>query len=196
MKVLFLDIDGVLNSTRSVLARAGIAHRSTQQQCAIRYLKGEFSIEDELPYGPSYTVDTIDAVAVGLVNRLLKKDADLNIVLSSTHRKHFQGSRFKDIEFGSAGHIEVLQEYMNALGLYGERLIGITESLGTRRGIEVRDWLDRHPEVTTHVAIDDGADFEPQDCNFIRIDPTEGLSSENYFDITKVLGIHESTIIF
>lgn len=196
MKILALDVDGVLNSTRSVLTRVGSRLKTAKQLQAIEDLKAEFDIEDELPYGPKFTIDTIDPVAIGLVNRLLLKEPRLNILLSTTHRQHFHGARFKNHAFGSKEHLSTLKTYMSALGLDGERVIGITNVLHIRRGLEVKDWIDRHPEVTHSCAVDDGSDFEPADCNFVRTDAGDGLSVENFYDLTKHLGISESTIIF
>lgn len=196
MKVLFLDIDGVLNSTRSVLSHAGELLKTADQLKAISALKVEFDIVDDLPYGPNFTIGSIDPVAVGLINRLLLKEPRLNIVLSTTHRLHFYGPRFKNYVFGSKEHLGALKRYMTALGLQGERVIGVTSVLNTRRGLEVKDWLDRHPEVTHQCAVDDGTDFKPDDCNFVRTDAGDGLSGENFYDLTKHLGISESTIIF
>lgn len=195
MKVLFLDIDGVLNSTRSVLAKVGRL-TSESQDDAVNVLKGRFAIEDELPYGPSFTCLSIDQVAVGLVGRLLRKDADLRIVLSSTHRTHFCGDRYDGIQFGSVSHLYALNTYLAALGLPGDKLIDVTDRLHIPRGKEVKVWLDRHPEITHHCALDDGADFEPEDCNFVRTDPNIGLSDKNYFELCRHLDINESTIIF
>jgi len=202
-KVLFLDIDGVLNDTGSTMAKIGFQTRTSAQDLAIQGLMHKFEVEDELPYGPTFTIQTINPVAVGLVNRMLAKDLDLHIVLSTSHRSMFSGSNYKingrEIAYGSDEHFEVLRAYMRALGLVAppDRLVaGITPRLYIERGKEVRQFLDEHPEIERHCAVDDGGDFKPSDCNFVRTDPKVGLTGEKYFEIVKHLAIHESDIIF
>lgn len=65
MKVLFLDIDGVVNSDRSAFALGGYPH--------------DFTPPDLVKF---------DHVALGLVRRLCR-DLNVQIVLSSTWRYHF-----------------------------------------------------------------------------------------------------------
>lgn len=195
MKVLFLDIDGVLNSTRSVLAKIGYL-RTDIQLDATAVINEQFSIDGNIPYGPKFTCETIDPVAVGLVRRMLRKDADLRIVLSSTHRLHFCGDRYNGIEFGSKQHMGALDTYLVALGLPRNKLVGLTDVLNIPRGVEVNQWLSRHPEVTHHCAVDDGNDFKDSDCNFVRTNPAIGMDDADYLAICEHLGIHESTIIF
>jgi hypothetical protein len=60
MKIIFLDIDGVLNSTRSAIAMGGYP-------------------------APNRNYDRFDMVAVELIRRICSKD--VKIVLSSTWRK-------------------------------------------------------------------------------------------------------------
>jgi hypothetical protein len=203
MKILFLDIDGVLNSTGSTLARVGETVRSVRAGFAVIDLMREFAIEDLLPYGPTFTLATIDPVAVGLVNRLLSKEPDLYIVLSSSHRSMFCGSNYPtatgEIQFGSLHHISSLQTYLTALGLEGDRLIDVTPRLYSRRGLEIRQWLEEN-EVTREIAeccaVDDDADISETEVNFVRTSASSGLDAEAYYKIAEHLRITESSIIY
>jgi hypothetical protein len=193
VKLLFLDIDGVLNSTRSVLAKTGKQYRTHTQNSAIDVLAAKFS---ELPYGVQYSIETVDPVAVGLMCRMISNDRDLRIVLSSSHRGFFCGMDFGNIQFAGPRHLDLLKTYLTALGLPGQRLVGITERLNGRRGLEVREYLDRFDGITAHCAVDDGNDFNKEDCNLVLTDASEGFSSKNFFELVKILRIHESQIIF
>lgn len=201
MKVLFLDIDGVVNNTPSTLVKVGRGLQTGMQKLAIQSLTQEFATEDGLPYGPSFTIDTIDPVCVALVNRMLAKEPKLRIVLSSSHRSMFCGSNYNNIAFGSESHLDVLRVYMRALGFVGtplQLIHDVTPRLHIPRGKEVKRWLADNQlyDITHHCAVDDGGDFEPSDCNFVQTNGTLGLRSDEYFQIVKHLVIHESTIIF
>jgi hypothetical protein len=201
VKFLFLDIDGVVNNTASTLTKVGKYLQTGMQQLAVQSLKLEFAVEDELPYGPSFTIDTIDPVCVALVNRMLAKDQNLRIVLSSSHRSMFCGDNYNGIGFGTQTHLDVLRQYMRALGFIGtplQLIHDVTPRLYIPRGKEVKQWLAQngHYQITHHCAVDDGGDFEPGDCNFVQTNGTLGLRSDEYFKIVKHLVIHESTIIF
>ena len=110
MKVVFLDVDGVLNSSRSVLSRTG-----TYNTKAVLELQKLYPLEKDqgLPYGPQYTLETIDPVAVDLVNRLIKESGAM-LVLSTSHRSMFvEGG----IAFGSRQHMHRLGLYFAAMGI-------------------------------------------------------------------------------
>ena len=50
-------------------------------------------------------------------------------------------------------------------------------SLCPVRGREVQAWLDKHPEVTNWVALDDDRNFSAdQKSNHVRTDPNKGLT--------------------
>ena len=160
MKVIFLDLDGVLNSERSFLAAAPID-----------------------PMEPSYheylTQRTIDPVAVGLLNRLALQ-LDARIVISSTHRKHFERS---------ADPLAEMQAYFGQLGVDAARIIGATPSLHKERGHEIQHWLDRQPWVTDYVILDDSTDMLlSQLDHFVRVDGLVGLTAANYYQASSILG--------
>lgn len=189
MKILFLDIDGVLNSSRSVLTRSGERLTNIGAYNQLRML-----CAGSLPYGVKQSLDTVDPVAVDLVNRLLSKDEDLRIVLSSSHRSYFSSVAYLT-QYGSGEHLAALQTYLKALGLKAERLVGCTPQLHTYRGAECRKWLEEHREVRHACALDDGADFHKGDCLHVLVNPAIGFSADDYYQVCRHLFIDESPIL-
>lgn len=203
MKILFLDIDGVLNSSASVLATV---EPTTARLDALSGLDVYF---EDLGYLPRFTFDTIDPVAVGLINRLLKRDEELKIVLSSSHRTLFCGDKFQLVEpfrrrasstglidFGSALHLDMLVMYLQALGLdiTSDTLYDITPRLFEERGKEIKQWLDICPyPIEDYVVLDDGGDIQPHVPNHVQ--PTDGLNAAHYYELCRHLNMSESKII-
>lgn len=188
MKALFLDIDGVLNSSGSCIARTGEKWPRPVEMWK-RYSDELYGRVGEMPYLVVHTLATIDPTAVELVNRLFSREPELKLVLSTSHR-----ALFGNFGWGSTDHLAVLTLYMNMLGVSAE-VYGVTPSLMGRRGLEVAAWLSEHPEIETHCAIDDGQDFLPQDCTFHWVDPSTGLTGKDYYLLTRHLLINESAII-
>ena len=185
MKVIFLDVDGVLNSSRSVLARLPCQNEARAE------LERLFKEDGEIPYGPKYTLETLDPVAVGLVNRLAK-EAGAQIVLSTSHRAMFLDG---GILYGGKQHMHMLRLYFKAMGIEAP-IYGITPKLHVQRGAEVKKWLDDHRQLVTHyVILDDGKDFHPSQP-LVWCDPHVGFSHANYFAASKELGLAESSLIY
>ena len=94
MKILFLDIDGVLNSTRSCVALGGYPH--------------SFSEDDMRKF---------DVVALGLVQRLCRACPELRIVLSSTWR-----TSFAPLDVGTALKLPIIDSTPVLHGRRGEEI--------------------------------------------------------------------------
>lgn len=191
MKIVFLDVDGVLNSSRSILSRTG-PRWSTRSRMAYDELceLGETDKEGKMPYGPSETINTIDAVAVDLVNRLLRK-SEAQLVLSTSHRSFFLSEGFR-----SQSHLYALNLYFTTIGIE-HPIFDITPKLHVQRGLEVAHWLDEQTElsISHYVILDDAKEFHPLQT-FVWCDPQIGFSAANYFECCKHLVVQESTIIF
>lgn len=128
MKVLFLDVDGVLN------------HEGTFKK-------------DPQAYFP------IDPYCAFLVGKI-QLDSRCHVVLSSSWRGHEESTKYI--------HNRVVP------------LFGKTERLGVIRGEEIKDWLERHPEVTKYAILDDDNDMLPEQMpNFFQTSfHKEGLTDE------------------
>jgi len=62
---------------------------------------------------------------------------------------------------------------------------GVLEGI---RGNEVKEWLDRHPEVDKYVILDDDSDFlEDQKPFFVQTNSDDGFSANNYMAAEKIL---------
>jgi len=146
MKIVFLDIDGVLNSHRSVIAFGGYPHTVVGHERAM-----------------------FDEVAVRLIAGVVRT-AGASVVLSSTWRK-FDG----------------WEEIGPALGM---PIIDRTPSMLGCRGMEIADWLHRHPEVERYAIIDDDSDMlEVQKPFFVHTSHFEGFSWKNAEKLAELMGI-------
>jgi len=60
-------------------------------------------------------------------------------------------------------------------------------SMRAHRGTEVQEWLDRHPEVTEYVIVDDVNDFFfTQYPRLVKTDESKGFTKENYEQVVKM----------
>lgn len=172
MKIIFLDIDGVLNSGRSFIA---FSHRAREWENA------------DDPYYKRITKATIDDVSVGLLNRVLR-DFDANIVLSSTHRMHFADDDKK---------LSMIQDYLSYLGVDGERCVGFTPRFNAIRGVEIKHWLDETSlPVESIIILDDSSDFLPEQMEFhVHCEGGHGITEENYRQMTRLFGREDTGLV-
>ena len=175
MKIVFLDIDGVLNSDRSFVAMAG------------KNLGREGD-----GYITRMTVTTIDPIAVGILNKILQQ-CDAHFVLSSSHRMNFDCGN-------DAVAIPEMKEYLARLGIDVSRCLGRTPILHTSRGSEIAIWLENNKfnyNVESYVILDDHADMLPeQQENFVQIDPAVGLTAADYRQACSILGSPDNKQVF
>jgi hypothetical protein len=172
MKIIFLDVDGVINSSRSHNA----CKRAREKQFAL-FMPGD----DD--YLSALTKASIDPIAVELINFCAER-ADAKFVISSSHRLFFQNEV----------SLDRIKKYFLDLGIDAERIIGITPYLPNNpRGDEIQQWLDAHPEVTHYVIIDDSIDMlESQKKNFVLTTMENGFSYENFKKVVNLLDARSS----
>ena len=174
MKIIFLDIDGVLNSGRSFIAFAKNAKAAEYEHD---------------PYWSKITKATIDPVSVGLLNRVLE-EFDAHIVLSSTHRMHFPEGPEK---------LQQIKDYLKVLGIDGSRCIGYTPRFNAIRGDEIAYWIeenkDRFP-IDNMIILDDSSDFRPEQMEFhVHCEGGHGITEENYHQMTRLFGREDSGLV-
>lgn len=157
MRVLFLDIDGVLNNPGTYSVAAPWRREP-----------------DELIRVP------VDPVCMARLNRLVA-ETDAKIVISSSWRLF---TRFEDL--GPA-----LKRYGLVADVIGETPDLVNdpvwlEAWRTRegapfayerieRGMEIGEWLQGHPEVTTFAILDDCSDMSDLKDRLVLTDPVVGL---------------------
>lgn len=179
MKIIFLDIDGVLNSTRSMVARVGgwdVVPPSLN--CLER---GVEKRQKEM----------IDPVAVALLNRLTDADPSIRLVISSTHRLFAYNRGVLDLN--------LLKTYIRYLGVSGT-VIGATPHIDVARGAEIKEWLNQHASsgaepIESYIIIDDDSDMlTEQFARFVHTDNDVGLSMDNFRLAQGLLGITDDQL--
>ena len=153
MKVLFLDVDGVLN-------------------CVEDWIE-----EDVLGHPFNKGCNQINRTKLALLQRVVN-ETGCKIVLSSTWRKFFELPVFhamlKDRGFVSEADVfigKTPEKFSNSV-----------------RGVEIRMWLENHPEVTTYAIVDDDNDMlEVQTPYFVRTDNSRGMSYKDAVAIIAIL---------
>lgn len=140
MNIIFLDVDGVLNS---------IDHAKKVYEETLRAHSGY-----EYPFDPE---------CLERLQRLVEK-TDARIVITSTWRKTEEGKR-------------VLQNILEQYDL-ANRVIGYTPILNTKRGEEIKSFLETLNVEASYIILDDDDDMEELTPYLILTNMKTGLTEE------------------
>ena len=186
MKVIFLDIDGVMNS--ECFYRERYKKRWFKYNTYKFYIKSKLSYifnwfkkkySNEYIHKPIY--DTFNYKFDFLKNKTdptkwkwlseLCNEYDYKICISSSWRSKFiYESHWNDA--------------LMRLGFNDSIFIGITGNRKNSRGLEIQEFLDSHSNIEDYVIIDDDSDMLPeQKENFFHVDGYYGISPNTIYKI-------------
>lgn len=165
MKVIFLDIDGVLNTERSTNMKVTMYEFESAR----------------------YAFDQFDPEALANLNKIIEA-TDARVVISSNWRlacqdpymenalrDHFKANGFEGYIIGMTG----IENFSSAKGDM------------TWRGTEIKTWIDDHPKikVESYVIIDDRnpPTFEKHPGKLVQTDPVMGIKEEDAEAAIKIL---------
>lgn len=173
MRVIFLDFDGVLNSHQSF----NFWHNKRDQSKWENELYSEWqgSLKE-------YLAMEFCPIALNNMEDLIRKVPDLKVVVSSTWR------------LGET--VESLKKILEPAKLLSAAIIDVTphfrwtkDKEEATRGHEIQDWLDRHPEVTDYVIIDDDSDMLPsQKERFVKTSFMHGFQYGDKLWVLRLFG--------
>ena len=158
MKVIFLDIDGVLNYT-------------------------QWYVSDRNPGNLDGKEGDIDPLCADRVNFICEKTG-AKIVLSSDWRISWPHC-IDRLEKGGIGQGLVIGKTPEHMWVEhcGKDFLDYTS-----RGSEIDDWLSRHPECDRYVILDDRKDFtEEQKINFVHINSMHGIDDTDVDFAIRIL---------
>lgn len=179
VKIIFLDCDGVLNSDKTCHFfhefygdnGFGGFFDSKVEEATDRHVKWGQDLVDNL----KYIIDKTDA----------------QIVISSTWRvTHLPNAFPKMFAVYGWKNAPVIDKTPRIYNIQNEIDYNQNLPFGKRceRGHEIQYWLDRHPEVTNYVILDDNSDMlESQSEHFVQTDERVGLSREDAEKAIKIL---------
>jgi len=163
--VIFLDIDGVLNS-EAYLRRLDEQHRQRGHADPVRP-------EHEKTCECYRLEHQIDRHAIARLNRLVA-ETGANIVISSSWRKLMDPPELHRVLKSHGLVAEIVGETPDG---YNDPEMRATFGCIDRifRGHEIDLWLKQHPEVTRFVILDDSSDMELHKNRLVQTDCEEGL---------------------
>lgn len=172
MKVIFLDFDGVLNSSASFLMESRKRKKWKEKHPDLH--------SDDSPYMP--TNQTFSEVCASNFQYVLDKCPDAKIVFSTTWRNLYS--------------MDWLKEQLESYGIDSSRVIDKTPNIlrgfsSAPRGQEICEWLDAHPEVTHYAIIDDNSLGEGKNAhkkNFVKTSWLDGLTLGHATQVIGLLG--------
>ncbi len=172
MKIIFLDIDGVLNHE--------LWYRSERQCDRVKDMKAQ---------DKDHRLSMIDPAKIELLNSLIK-DTGAKVVISSTWRKGTPLDELENLfeQRGFEGEIIDVTPYLRFTGLEDY-------SYSVPRGCEIKAWLETNKGILNakisrvkYVIFDDDSDMLYwQRNNFIWVDPYCGLTPNLTYKARHIL---------
>lgn len=195
MQVIFLDIDGVMNSRVFYEKRH---KRRWLKPITYWYelrsaFKRVFRIKPKAISLADYKIPESHYTFEYQFNRLKEETCQqkwswLSTWCNETNTKICVSSVWKH-HFGKADYVSMPERWEDALQLLGFKpgtFVGITGARRTLRGQEIQDWLDKHQEVTDYAILDDDSDMtEEQFDKFHHCDPWFGLTPNHLYRINR-----------
>ena len=174
MKVLFLDIDGVLNSENWFAYRIYCVKNNM-----VNILMNFVDTDDR---NIKHKLTMLDDRAIANLNRIVE-ETGCKVVLSSSWRSSIESENIFT---------------QNLLKLKGFKydFYDVTprlwfEDFSTRRGEEIKFWLDKESEkhkIESFVILDDDSDILPEQMNnFIHVDGQVGLTDRDVLTAIEIL---------
>lgn len=153
MKVIFLDIDGVLNSVKT---SQEWRNRTGKQGYGGYFREGDVCTDEHIKWG----IDLVFNL------RMIVEETGSLIVISSTWRNDFSLNKFKEM-----------------FAVYGWNQAPIMAKTPyfsyKHRGREIKKWLEDN-QVDAYVILDDETDILEEQFQFwVNTDPKIGLSNED-----------------
>jgi hypothetical protein len=167
LKVIFLDVDGVLNSEAFML-KLDEQHRQLGHTDAERYK------HTCVCYKLNHQ---IDRDAIMRLNRLVAETGS-KIVISSSWRKLLDPPELHRMLVEHGLVAEIIGETPD--GYKDPEMIAVHGSLERiYRGHEIDLWLKKHPEVDRFVILDDDSDMAMHKNRLVQTDCQEGLLDDH-----------------
>jgi len=170
MKVIFLDIDGVLNDEEFYILRA------------------DENSQYHNYYDKPYPLSEFDPRCVERINKIVK-ETGAKIVLSSSWRSD-----------DTPKLLNIFKQVDLTLFTYKTPYIydfdPLTQKIrDVKRGEEIQKFLDEHPYIDKYVIIDDDSDMLPHQMdNFIKCNAYYGISDNDTEKAIKLLGTIEDDL--
>ena len=174
MKVLFLDIDGVLNSENWFAYRIYCVKNNM-----VNILMNFVDTDDR---NIKHKLTMLDDRAIANLNRIIE-ETDCKVVLSSSWRSSIKSEN-------------IFTQNLLKLKGFKYEFYDVTPRLwfsdfSIRRGEEIKFWLDKESEkheIESFVILDDDSDMLPEQMNnFIHVDGQVGLTDRDVLTAIEIL---------
>lgn len=180
MKVIFLDIDGVMNSTEEMIALYN-QHGSSIDNTLPSPTKCKLLKQLVEETGARIVLSSSWRLSLNAIQKLIDLFENYNLVLSGFTCHEVESKKFKNTLYE-----DIKPRYQHTIGDFGTYIETYIED----RGAEIAAWLLDHPKVSNFVILDD----EDSDIkawfpnNLVKTDLLNGLTEEKVLECIKILG--------